>query len=134
MNERFYHRPKMYYSPDKLVVSYGVPTTTPAFVYNAVGKKPLPTRDAIVSDTVDSIAARFNLRYNEQKWVDATTQLLAEDPAALRRFMQGDMTIFTANQFRTLGGLDSLARFEQREEVFEALRQSTLVRQSLLAA
>ena len=134
MNERFYHRPKMYYSPDKLVVSYGVPTTTPAFVYNAVGKKPLPTRDAIVSDTVDSIAARFNLRYNEQKWVDATTQLLAEDPAALRRFMRGDMTIFTANQFRTLGGLDALARFEARDEVFEALRQSTLVRQSLLAA
>ena len=25
MNERFYHRPEMYYSPDKLVRSYGVP-------------------------------------------------------------------------------------------------------------
>jgi type I restriction enzyme R subunit len=134
MNERFYHRPKMYYSPDKLVASYGVPTTTPAFVYNAVGKKPLPTRDDVVSDTVDSIAARFNLRYNEQKWVSATVQLLAEDSTALRRFVQGDVTVFTANQFRTLGGLDALARFERREEVFEALRQSSLVRQSMLAA
>ena len=85
MNERFYHRPEMFYSPDKLVVSYGVPAPTPAFVYNAVGKKPLPTKDEIVSDTVDSIAARFNLRYNEQKWLDATTQLLADDPQALRR-------------------------------------------------
>ena len=80
MNERFYHKPEMYYSPDKLIRSYGVPAPTPAFVYNAVGKKPLPTKDEIVSDTVDSIAARFNLRYNEQKWLDATTQLVADDP------------------------------------------------------
>ena len=134
MNERFYHRPEMFYSPDKLVISYGVPAPTPAFVYNAVGKKPLPTRDAIVADTVDSIAARFNLRYSEQKWVDATAQLLAEDSRALQRFMSGDMTIFTASQFNQLGGVTALARFDGREQVFEALRQSTLVRQSLLAA
>lgn len=132
INERFYHRPKMFYSPDKLIVSYGVPATTPAFVYNAVGRKPLPTREAIVNDTVDSIAARFNLRYNEQKWVNATAQLLAEDVAALRRFMTGDMTLFTSSQFNQLGGLSALARFEHRDEVFEALRQSTLVRQSAL--
>ncbi len=134
VNERFYHRPEMFYSPDKLIVSYGVPATTPAFVYNAVGRKPLPTRDKIVTDTVDSIAARFNLRYSEQKWVDATAQLLAEDPAALRRFMTGDMTLFTASQFNQLGGVSALARFEGREQVFEALRQSTLVRQSLIPA
>ena len=87
MNERFYHRPKMYYSPDKLIRSYGVPAPTPAFVYGAVGKKPLPTKEDIVGDTVDSIAAQFNLRYNEQKWLDATTQLLADDPEALRKFV-----------------------------------------------
>ncbi len=86
MNERFYHNPEMYYSPDKLVRSYGVPAPTPAFVYNAVGKKPLPTKDDIVTDTVDLIAARFNLRYHEQKWLDATTQLLADDARALEKF------------------------------------------------
>jgi len=134
MNERFYHRPEMYYSPDKLIRSYGVPAPTPAFVYNAVGKKPLPTKDAIVIDTVDSIAARFNLRYNEQKWLDATTQLLADDPEALRKFVEGDMTLFTSSQFNQLGGVSALAKFEAREDVFEALRQSMLVRQSLLAA
>lgn len=134
MNERFYHRPKMFYSPDKLIVSYGVPTTTPAFVYHAVGRKPLPTKEAIITDTVDSIASRFNLRYNEQKWVDATVQLLAEDSVCLKRFMEGDMTIFSASQFNRLGGITELTRFENREEVFEALRQSTLVRQTLLAA
>ena len=134
VNERFYHRPTMFYSPDKLIMSYGVPASTPAFVYNAVGRKPLPTRDAIVADTVDSIASRFNLRYNEQKWLDATAQLIAEDTGSLRKFLDGDATVFTANQFRTLGGLDTLARFEHREEVFEALRQSSLIRQSMLAS
>jgi type I restriction enzyme R subunit len=134
VNQRFYHRPEMFYSPDKLIISYGVPASTPAFVYNAVGRKPLPTRDTIVSDTVDSIAARFNLRYNEQKWLDATAQLVADDSNSLKKFMVGDMTIFNANQFRTLGGLDALSRFETRENVFEALRQSSLVRQSLLAS
>lgn len=133
MNERFYHKPEMFYSPDKLVRSYGVPAPTPAFVYNAVGKKPLPTKDDIVSDTVDSIAARFNLRYREQKWLDATTQLLADDPHALNKFVAGDMTIFTASQFNQLGGILALSQFEDRDEVFEALRQSLLVRQSLLA-
>ncbi len=134
VNEQFYHRPEMFYSPDKLIMSYGVPASTPAFVYNAVGRKPLPTRDAIVSDAVDSIAARFNLRYNEQKWLDATAQLIAEDSNSLRKFMEGDMTIFNASQFNRLGGVSALSRFDARENVFEALRQSSLVRQSLLAS
>lgn len=133
MNERFYHQPTMYYSPDKLVRSYGVPAPTPAFVYNAVGKKPLPTKDDVVSDTVDSIAARFNLRYQEQKWLTATTELLAEDPQALNKFVAGDATVFTASQFNTLGGVAALSRFENRDEVFEALRQSVMVRQIALA-
>jgi hypothetical protein len=134
VNEKFYHRPTMYYSPDKLIMSYGVPASTPAFVYNAVGRKPLPTRDTIVTDAVDSIAARFNLRYNEQKWLDATAQLIAEDSGSLRKFIDGDMTIFNASQFNRLGGVAALSRFDARENVFEALRQSSLVRQSLLAS
>jgi hypothetical protein len=133
VNEKFYHRPTMYYSPDKLIMSYGVPASTPAFVYNALNKKPLPTRDTIVTDAVDSIAARFNLRYNEQKWLDATAQLIAEDSGSLRKFIDGDMTIFNASQFNRLGGVAALSRFDARENVFEALRQSSLVRQSLLA-
>lgn len=134
VNERFFYRPKMFYSQDKLVASYGVPAPTPAFVYNAVGKKPLPTKDEIISDVVDSIAARFNLRYNEQKWLDATTQLIVENPDALRKFMSGDMTIFTSSQFNQLGGIAALVQFERHKQVFEALRQSTLVRQSLSGA
>lgn len=134
LGERFFHKPEMFYSPDKLVLSYGVPAPTPAFVYDALGKKPLPSKDDVVSDTVDSIAARFNLRYHEQKWLNATAQLLAHDPLALNRFAQGDMTIFASSQFNLLGGLEALTEFNERDNVFEALRQSTMVRQSLLAS
>ena len=134
VNEQFYNKPEMFYSPDKLVISYGVPATTPAFVYNAVGKKPLPTKDAVINDTVDSISARFNLRYNEQKWVNATAQLLAEDSHALSQFIKGDMTIFTASQFNQLGGVSALSHIDNRDEIFEALRQSSLIQQTLLAA
>jgi hypothetical protein len=132
MGERFFHKPEMFYSPDKLVISYGVPAPTPTFVYGALGKRPIPTKDQVVADTVDSIAARFNLRYNEQKWLNTTAQLVADDPEALRRFVGGDVTIFSATQFNQLGGLPALAEFRERDEVFEALRQSSLVRQSRL--
>jgi type I restriction enzyme R subunit len=133
LHERFFHKPEMFYSLDKLVLSYGVPAPTPAFVYNALGKKPLPTKDQVVTDTVDSLAARFNLRYSDQKWLAATAQLLADDVQALKRFIAGDVTLFTSSQFNQLGGLPALARFTEREDVFEALRQSTLVRQSTVA-
>jgi len=130
LGERFFHKPEMFYSPDKLVLSYGVPAPTPAFVYEALGKRPLPTKEQIVADTVDSVAARFNLRYNEQKWVNATVSLIADDPGALSKFLAGDMTLFSSTQFNKLGGLPALARFADRDAVFDAVRQSTLVRQS----
>jgi type I restriction enzyme R subunit len=132
MGERFFHKPEMFYSPDKLVLSYGVPAPAPTFVYGALGKRPIPSKDQIVSDTVDSIAARFNLRYNEQKWLNATAQLIAEDPQVLHRFLDGDVTIFTSSQFNQLGGLQALAQFDERDQVFEALRQSSLVRCSTI--
>ena len=102
--------------------------------YKATREKELPTKDNIVKDTVDSISARLNLRYNEQKWVNATAELLAEDPEALNKFMEEDYSIFEHSQFSTLGGLTALAKFDKREEAFEALRQSSYVRQTLSAA
>jgi type I restriction enzyme, R subunit len=132
MQERFFHRPEMFYSADKLVTAYGVPAPTPAFAYDALGKRPLPTRDQIVEDTVDSIAAQFNLRYNEQKWLSATAQLVANDVTAREKFMEGDFRLFGGSQFNRLGGLTALSSFTARDQVFEALRQSSLVRQSVL--
>lgn len=134
MQERFYHKPEMFYSPDKLVVAYGVPAPTTAFVYNALGKKPLPSKDRIITDTVDSIAARFNLRYSEQKWLNATAELVADDREALDKFLRRDFSVFNGSRFTLLGGVDALARFTKRDNVFEALRQSSLVKQSKLAS
>ncbi len=128
LQERFYHRPEMFYAPDKLMISYGVPAPTPAFVYNVLGKRPLPTKDKVVTDTVDSIAARFNLRYSDQKWLNATAELVSEDSQALADFLSGRYNrLFERSQFRTLGGLSALTRFNERDNVFEALRQSSLV-------
>lgn len=135
LHERFYHRPEMYYAPDKLIISYGVPAPTPAFVYNALGKRPLPTKDKVVSDTVDSIAARFNLRYGDQKWLNATAELVSEDSHALSDFLAGRYNrLFERSQFRTLGGLPVLTRFQERDQVFEALRQSSLVQCTRMAS
>jgi len=128
MQEQFYHQPEMFYAPDKLILSYGVPVPTPAFVYNALGKRSLPTKDMIVSDTVNSIAARFNLRYNDQKWLNAVAELISEDPQALTDFISGQYSqLFERSQFNSLGGLEELTRFQDRKKVFEALCQSSLV-------
>jgi len=134
LQERFYHHPEMFYSPDKLVVSYGVPAPTPAFVYNALGKKPLPTKDQVIADTVDSISAQFNLRYNEQKLLNATAELVAEDHQALEDFIEGKYNrLFQRSQFRTLGGLPAVASMQEREQLFDALRDSALVKCSRMA-
>jgi type I restriction enzyme R subunit len=128
LQERFYHRPEMFYSQDKLILSYGVPAPTPAFVYRALGKRPLPTKERIIGDTVDSIAARFNLRYRDAKWLNATAELVSDDSQALADFLAGRYNrLFERSQFRTLGGLTALAEIADRDRVFEALRQSSLV-------
>ena len=132
LQERFFHRPEMFYSADKLVTAYGVPAPTPAFVYGALGRRPLPSREQIIEDTVDSIAAQFNLRYSEQRWLNATVELIADDPIAYRKFVEGDFTVFSGSQFNRLGGLSALAAFSARDQVFDALRQSSLVKQSAL--
>ena len=134
LQERFYHRPEMFYAPDKLILSYGVPAPTPAFVYNALGRKPLPTKERVIEDTVDSIAARFNLRYGDQKWLNATAELVTDDPRALEDFIEGKYNrLFARSQFRNLGGLAALTEFTGRDQVFEALRESSLVQCSRYA-
>jgi hypothetical protein len=113
LQQRFYHRPEMFYAPDKLIISYGVPAPTPAFVYNALGKRPLPTKDKVVADTVDSIAARFNLRYGDQKWLNATAELQAANiEKGYRRIFFGQWARYAWDNFVTLTG----------NELFDTLR------------
>jgi hypothetical protein len=131
LNEQFFHRPEWYYSPDKLVKSYRVPAPTSGFVYHALGKKLLPTIERIVNDTIDSLAARFNLRYSEQKWLQALARLVIDDSDARQQFLEDDISVFTRSQFTNLGGVQALRSFSDRDNVFEALRQSSIMQQSL---
>lgn len=126
--ERFYNRPENYYSPDKLVVSYGVPAPTPAFVYNALGKKSLPSRDEVIGDTVNSIAARYDLRYSEIKLLHATAALASDDPTAFDAFDNERYSeFFNRSQFRRLGGIAAVVKLSDHKQVFESLRQSPLI-------
>lgn len=134
LNERFFHRPEWFYSPDKLVKTYGVPAPTLSFIYHALGKKKLPSKEQIVDDTVDSLAARFNLRYSEQKWLQALAKLVVDDSEARQQFLEDNPEIFSRAQFRQLGDIQQLRRFTSREQVFEALRQSSIIRQSISGA
>ena len=126
MQERFYHRPEMFYSPDKLVVVLRrAGAHAGVCVQCRSARRPLPTKDAIVADTVDSIAARFNLRYSEQKWLNATAELsptipqaLAEVPARRHDYFQRQPVQLRSAAWRRSHNS------QQRDAVFEALRQS----------
>ena len=66
---------------------------------------------------VDSLAARFNLRYHEQKLLSATVELVAEDEQALTDFIDGRYNrLFQRSQFRTLGGLPAVASLQVEAE------------------
>lgn len=128
LQERFYNRPENFYSPDKLVVSYGVPAPGPAFAYDALGKKKLPTREEVVADTVESIAARYNLRYAEQKLLRATASLVSDDRKSFEAFERGNYSeLFSRSQYRPLGGIQAFVKWKGFNEVFDALRTSSLI-------
>jgi hypothetical protein len=131
LNEQFFHKPEWFYSPDQLVKTYGVPAPTPSFIYHALGRRQLPSKDQVVDDTVDYLAARFNLRYSEQKWLQALARLVVDDPEARQQFLEDNPSIFSRAQFRQLGDVRALRDFTDREQVFEALRQSSIMQQSL---
>jgi len=128
LRERFYNRPENYYSPDKLVVSYGVPAPGAAFVYDALGKRKLPTKDEVIADTVESIAARYNLRYTEQRLLRATAALVSDDRASFEAFEQGNYgELFSRSLFRPLGGINAFVQWQGFSEAFDSLRQSSLI-------
>ena len=132
LQEKFYNRPQMYYSPEKLVQAYGVPAPIPTFVYGVLKNKPIPTLEELVKDTIQNLSTRFNLRFNNERWIEAVTFLIANDKESRRRFIKGDMGIFMTSQFNNLGGMKALSTFQDREMVFEALKDTSLVRQAEL--
>jgi hypothetical protein len=56
---------------------------------------------------------------------------VVDDTEARKQFLEDDISVFTRSQFTNLGGVQALRSFSDRDNVFEALRQSSILRQSL---
>jgi hypothetical protein len=66
--------------------------------------------------------------------LQALAKLVVDDPEAREQFLEDNPEIFTHAQFRQLGDVQELRTFTSREQVFEALRQSSIIRQSISGA
>jgi type I restriction enzyme, R subunit len=133
LNEKFFNKPEMYYSLNKLIFSYGIPATSSDFVYNALNKRKLLSKDDLITNLTNSIASKNNLNYEQNKWVSILAQTISSDQDTLEKFMNEDPSIFDKSQFRHLGGLNILVNNSKVLEAFEILRNSTTM-QNLYSA
>ena len=131
LNERFLFRPENYFSTDKLAKAYGVPATIASFIYSALGKKPLPTKRDLSKDTASSISSMYGLSYEQERWLETTANLIIDDTNALDSFLDNDLaSVFQGPQFSQLGGIATLRNFQNRDLVFDSLRNSALIQQT----
>ena len=131
LSERFLFRPENYFSAEKLIKAYDIPSTISGFIYSVLGKKQLPTKRDLSRDTASSLGSLFGLSYEQERWVEATTNLIIDDQKALDSFMKNELaSVFTRPQFNQLGGIQALSTFEKRDLVFDALKNSVLVQQA----
>ena len=134
LNERFLFRPENYFSADKLTKAYGVPATIASFIYSALGKKSLPTKRDLSKDTASSLSSMYSLSYEQERWLETTTNLIIDDSNALDNFLNNDLaSVFQGPQFAQLGGIATLRNFQNRDLVFDSLRNSTLIQQAVKA-
>jgi len=134
LNEQFLYRPENYFSADKLMKAYGVPAPIAGFIYSVLGKKPLPTKREMSRDTASSLSSLYGLSYEQERWMETTTNLLIDDTEALGNFIEGDLVkVFQGPQFAHLGGIATLRNFRNRDIVFDSLRNSALVQQAVKA-
>ena len=132
LNERFLFRPEDYFSTDKLTKAYGVPATIASFIYSVFGKKPLPTKRDLSKDTASSISSMYGLSYEQERWLETTANLIIDDTTALERFLDNDLAnVFQGPQFSQLGGIATLRNFQNRDLVFDSLRNSALIQQTV---
>ena len=133
LNRNFLNRPKEYFSEEKLMKAYDVPATLLDFILSAIGKKNLPTKTDISSQTASSLGSRFNLSYEHKRWIETTVDLLLEDSDSMKKFIAEDyIELFNNSQFLQLGGINSVKNdFEKIREVLEALRESRVIQQTI---
>ena len=120
LQERFFNRPEMFYSPAKLIKSYGVPGTPVDFVYHALNKRELSSNSDLLQTLGNSLATKNNLNYRETKWIAAITQAIADSPDDLESFVDEDPYLYERAQFRSLGGINQL---QQSPRVLSALAE-----------
>ena len=131
LNERFLNKAENYFSTEKLIKAYDIPTTIIDFIYSALGKKELPTKEILSKDTTSSLSSMYELSYEERRWIEATTNLIINDPQAMNSFINNEMIdVFSRPQFNQLGGIGALQNFEKRDLVFNSLKDTVLVRQA----
>lgn len=128
LHERFFNRPDMFYTPSKLLFSYGVPGTTADFVYHALKKRELRSPLELLEEYGNSLASKNNFTYSESKWVDALVQAIGDNTDDLDRFLSEDPTLFERGQFRSLGGINRLKRAPKILAAIEELRGSQIIR------
>ena len=126
MNERFYHRPEMYYSPDKLDPLLWRAGADPGIRLQRRRQEAAADqgRDRRGHGRFHRRAVQSPLQRAEMARCHGAAGR-RRSRGARRSSSTGDMTVFTASQFNQLGGVRGARRSStQRDEVFEALRQS----------
>jgi len=127
LQERFFNRPEMFYTPSKLSFSYGVPGTTADFVYHALKRRSLRAPVDLLKDYGNSIVTNKNFSRIESKWVEALVQAIGESPIDLERFINEDPSLFEKGQFRALGGISGLQRSPKVLAVLDELRTAPVL-------
>jgi hypothetical protein len=127
LQERFFNRPEMFYSPSKLILSYGMPGTPADFVYHALNKRELSSTSDLLQSLGNSLASKNNLTYAENKWIAAVTQTIADNSKDLQKFVDEDPYLYERAQFRSLGGIDRLQQSPKVLSVLDELRQARAI-------
>lgn len=127
LQERFFNRPEMFYSPSKLIASYKMPGTPADFVYHALNKRKLSSTFDLLQNLGNSLASKNDLDYAENKWIMAVTQAIADNPDDLDKFVDEDPYLYERAQFRSLGGIDRLQQSPRVLSVLDELRQAQAI-------
>ena len=127
LQQRFFNRPEMFYSPSKLILSYGIPGTPADFAYHALNKRELTSTFDLLQNLSNSLASNNNLTYAENKWIAAVTQTIADSSDDLQRFIDEDPYFYERAQFRSLGGIDRLQQSPKLLSVLDELRNTRTI-------
>ena len=74
----------------------------------------------------------YGLSYEQERWLETTANLIVDDRDALEKFLDNDLAgVFQGPQFSQLGGIATLRNFQNRDLVFDSLRNSALIQQTV---